>query len=58
MNTMIKIRDSENQKCILYPKCPYLTAVCRVILPDNGCYVYRWFKQLILEDKVSDKNLI
>ncbi len=51
MSEKEKIRDGKSKLCILFPKCPYLTAVCRVDLPDDGCYVYRWFKQLILEDE-------
>ena len=45
------LNNEKSKPCILFPKCPYLTAVCRVALPDDGCYVYRWFKQLILEEK-------
>ena len=39
------------QKCPFFDlHCPCLTAMCRVRLPDDGCYWYRWFKQLIEED--------
>ena len=31
--------------------CPCMTAACLVVpLPDEGCWVYRWFKRLIEED--------
>lgn len=51
MDEETKMRKDCVQPCILYPRCPYLTAVCRVSLPDDGCYVYRWFKRLISEDE-------
>ena len=44
-----------NQKCPLFDFCPCLTATCRVRLPDKECYWYRWFKQLIEEDKQMEK---
>ena len=47
------LNNEKSKPCILFPKCPYLTAACRVALPDDGCYVYRWFKQLILEEKCT-----
>lgn len=44
-------RINKEQKCPLFKWCPSRTAVCRASLPDDGCYWYRWFKQLIEEDK-------
>ena len=41
---------SEDKPCILLNHCPYLTAVCKVSEPDEGCYVYRYFKKLIDKD--------
>lgn len=38
------------QACPLFKWCPSKTAACRVCLPDDGCYWYRWFKKLIQED--------
>lgn len=38
------------QACPLLKWCPNKTAICKAYLPDNGCYWYRWFKKLILED--------
>ena len=49
---MKRLRDDEtlrNSMCIWYPSCPCSNGGC-VGLPDEGCYVYRWFKKLILDD--------
>ena len=46
------MRDDEelqNKRCWLFKNCPYHTGGC-IGLPDYGCYTYRWFKKLILED--------
>ena len=42
------------EKCPLLGKCGYDTAVCRVSLPDSGCYWYRWFKDLIGKEDWRD----
>lgn len=36
-------------KCYLYGSCKCQTAGC-VVRPDNGCPVYRYFKDLIVKD--------
>ena len=36
-------------KCALYGSCKCQTAGC-VVLPDEGCPVYRYFKDLIVKD--------
>ena len=33
--------------CPLISWCPNKTATCNVIPPDEGCYWYRYFKELI-----------
>jgi hypothetical protein len=38
-----------DEKCYLYGSCKCQTAVC-VVRPDNGCPVYRYFKDLIVKD--------
>ena len=38
-------------KCPLFSFCNCKTAACRVVLPDEGCYWYRYFKSLIEENK-------
>jgi hypothetical protein len=38
-----------DEKCYLYGSCKCQTAGC-VVPPDNGCPVYRYFKDLILKD--------
>lgn len=43
-------------QCPLFKWCPSISAVCRVCLPDEGCYWYRWFKQLIEENDKEDIN--
>lgn len=58
MDEETKMRKDCVQPCILFPGCPYLTAVCRVSLPDDGCYVYRWFKRLISEDEKVIMNRV
>lgn len=34
-------------KCPMYDSCTLKTGGCVASLPDNGCYWYRWFKDLI-----------
>lgn len=38
-----------DEKCYLYGSCKCQTAGC-VFRPDNGCPVYRYFKDLIVKD--------
>ena len=38
-----------DEKCYLYGSCKCQTAGC-VVHPDNGCPVYRYFKDLIVKD--------
>lgn len=40
---------SIEEKCYLYGSCKCQTAGC-VVRPDNGCPVYRYFKDLIVKD--------
>ena len=35
------------KKCELFDICNCKTAACRVMPPDDSCYWYRYFKQLI-----------
>lgn len=49
-------RINKEQECSLFKWCPSKTAVCRVCLPDNGCYWYRWFKKLIQEDNKENNK--
>ena len=37
--------------CPLFEFCNCKTAVCRVLLPDESCYWYRYFEKLIEEKK-------
>lgn len=46
----------KHSQCPLFKWCPSISAACRVYLPDEGCYWYRWFKQLIEEDDKEDIN--
>lgn len=34
-------------KCPMFDSCTLRTGGCVASLPDNGCYWYRWFKDLI-----------
>ena len=36
--------------CPWYDMCACKTATCRVQYPDEGCVLFRWFKDLISED--------
>ncbi len=38
-----------DEKCYLYGSCKCQTAGC-VVRPDNGCPVYRYFKDIIVKD--------
>lgn len=38
-------------KCFLFEDCNFKTAVCRVREPDETCYLYRYFKELIKESE-------
>ena len=42
---------SEDKHCILSDHCPNLSAICK---PDEGCYVYRYFKELINKDSYDE----
>ena len=35
------------QPCPLVDRCNAKTGVCLVLLPDETCYYYRWFKEII-----------
>lgn len=48
----IKEEKKEEELCVLFPICNCKTAMCRVELPDESCYYYRYFKKLI-----EEKNL-
>ena len=48
----IEEEKKEEELCILFPICNCKTAICRVELPDESCYYYRYFKKLI-----EEKNL-
>ena len=38
-----------DEKCYLYGSCKCQTAGC-VVRPDNGCPVYRYYRDLIVKD--------
>lgn len=40
-------------KCPLFEICNCKTAICRCFLPDETCYYYRFFRDLI---KGSEEN--
>lgn len=46
--TYREIKD--DNECLFYETCSFRTAVCKVQQPDNGCPVYRYFKELIVKD--------
>ena len=40
-----------SNQCPLFNFCNCKTAMCRVALPDETCYWYRYFKKLIEENE-------
>ena len=42
-----KIRKAIKTPCPLASHCPNKTGPCFVMEPDDGCYYYRYFKDLI-----------
>lgn len=38
------------EKCLLYETCSSKTAPCAVCKPDEGCPIYRYFKELIIQN--------
>ena len=43
-------------KCPLFNFCDSITAVCRVSEPDEGCYYYRYFSDLIQRKEKKKKK--
>ena len=43
------LSELQFDKCPLFDFCNCKTAMCRAVLPDESCYWYRYFKQLIEE---------
>ena len=39
----------QHEQCPMFSTCNCRTAACRVLLPDEGCYWYRYFKKRIEE---------
>ena len=39
----------EEELCVLFPICNCKTAMCRAMPPDESCYYYRYFKEIIKE---------
>ena len=45
-------------KCPLFDFCDSITATCRVSEPDEGCYYYRYFHDLIQrKEKEKQKSV-
>ena len=45
------LSEWQSAKCPLFDFCNCKTAMCRVVLPDESCYWYRYFKGLIEKNK-------
>ena len=43
--------EKMNEKCKLLDICNCKTAVCNALLPNDGCYYYRYFKKLIEDNE-------
>ena len=41
------VDDYIGKGCFLFSICNCKTAMCRVVLPDDSCYWYRYFKEII-----------
>lgn len=49
--------DCDGMKCFLFDGCPGRTGVCYACGPDDdGCPVYRWFKEKILKEQPEQKH--
>jgi len=46
-----------NRQCPMFSTCSHRTAACRVLLPDEGCYWYRYFKKRIKEVEKNEKRI-
>jgi len=59
MLTFIEVMSKMSEKCWLKDGCPGRTAVCSSCQPtDDGCPIYRWFRELILEkERKTDEKL-
>ena len=44
--------------CPLFSFCNCKTAICKVVLPDESCYWYRYFKELILKEKINVRTIM
>ena len=52
INRELQETFSNNEpKCSLFGFCNCKTAACRVMLPDESCYWYRYFKKIIEENE-------
>lgn len=51
-NEYLGMDGNKLEQCRFYDGCPYHTGGCYG-LPDEGCPVYRWFKQIIEKQLVS-----
>ena len=45
-------------KCPLFNFCDSITATCRVKEPDEGCYYYRYFRDLIQRKEKQKKKSV
>ena len=52
MDTLKEIEEIKLEECPFRKWCPHRTGGC-VALPDDGCPVYRYFKQLILNETMT-----
>lgn len=50
----IEEEKKKEELCALFPICNCKTAMCRVELPDESCYYYRYFKKLIEEKNLKN----
>ena len=43
------------QECPYFKWCPHKTALCKVVLPDEDCPLYKYLKKIIEETKKENE---
>ena len=44
------------EQCPLFSFCNCKTAMCRVVLPDESCYWYKYFDKLIKQHQSQEET--
>lgn len=46
------MKNKKWNKCPYFNCCPHRTGICRVLMPDEDCPLYRYLKEIIEGDKI------